>query len=339
MKVRSTILILLFVVLSACSALVQEAAEPEATIMLDASEGNTVDDEGPLYQASPQSDLESAPALNAACAKIAFVFTKESSSKIYTVCPDGSQLTMLRNGGGGPAWSPDGQRLAFSEDGQIFLIDADGSNEQQLTSDDENSIPIWLPGGNQIGFRTTDGEGLWWWRQIDLQTLGISQLTEPSYDFFFQTPAWSPDGQYLAYMSLIEEVARNDGSSQIHIRRVDGTGDVALTQDIWANVNPVWSPDSRKIAFLSERDGTYNMFALYVIKIDGSNLVKLTEAIFSNSATFSWSPDGRYIAISDFELSPNIFIIDTVTGESRALLTLSDGESARMPAWQPGGSN
>lgn len=276
------------------------------------------------------------------CKKIAFVVFAKTNSDIFTACPDGSnlaQLTFEPSDDLYPAWSPDGTRIAFASlrngNSQIYVMEEDGSNPQQLTSDYANDYPIWLSNGNRIAFRTTDTKGLWWWRILDLQNNQISELTEPSYDFFFQTPAWSPDGQYLAYMSLAEQKQRNDGSSQIHVKNVDGSNDVALTSDTWANISPVWSPDGTKIAFLSERDGKYNSYALYRMAHDGTNLHRLTSPIFSESAMLTWSPDGQQIVISNDVITGSIYIIDADTGDSRELLILQEGERASMPSWQP----
>lgn len=276
------------------------------------------------------------------CKKIAFAMTQNSVSDIYTICPDGSDLTNLTNNPSSdsqPAWSPDGKKIAFSSsrDGnsQIYVMDEDGNNPIQLTTDYENSSPIWLPNGREVAFLTTDGEGLWWWRIINIDNHVVSQFSEPSYDFFFQTPAWSPDGQYIAYMSLVEQQQRNDGSSQIHIKTVDGSSDTALTNDTWANIHPVWSSDGKRIVFLSERDGNHNMFALYVMDNNGANLQKLTKPLYSENVTFSWSPDGQQVAISSDTFVGSIYLVDVTTGNSKELLNPPDGEWASFPSWQP----
>ena len=286
---------------------------------------------------------------NASCSRIAYTYYSQSENRegdIYSVCADGNDPLRLTDDpayDGQPAWSPDGERIAFtsarSGESHIYVMDADGANPEQATTDLQNDLPIWLPDGMQIAFRTTDGGGLWWWRLISLDTKDISQLTEPSYEFFFQKQAWSPDGKEIAYMSLVEQRARNDGSSQIHIKQVDGSADRALTDNLWANINPVWSPDGERLAFLSEMHGAYNVFALYVINTDGSHLRQISEPIYSEQAVYSWAPNGEQIVINDTFVGQvgraGISILDITSDKSRELVSLEEGESVLYPSWQP----
>ena len=293
----------------------------------------------------PMETAEPVPTVTATtagdCSKIAFVITDGANADIHTVCPDGSNLVNITNEwliDTDPAWSPDGRRIAFTSTrgggaSQIYIMDADGKYPQRLTEDYENDHPIWLPNGHQVAFRTHDGNGIWWWRIYDLDTHEITKFTTPSYDFFFQTPAWSPDGQYLAYMSLVEQQERNDGSSQIHVKNLADSSDTALTNDVWANIKPTWSHDGQQIAFFSERDGTYNLFALYVMNRDGSDVRRLTEPEFSEEVMCTWSPDAREIAVGNSVVMRNIFIVEVETGEIRKLLELPDGVTASSPAW------
>jgi TolB protein len=269
------------------------------------------------------------------------VISIAGASDIYTVCPDGNDLTNLTNDSyqdGYPAWSPDGSKIAYVSSragmSQIYIILEDGSSPRQLTSDHSNDHPIWLSDGKQIAFRTTDQNGLWWWRILDLKKGAVSNYSSPSYDFFFQTPAWSPDGHAIAYMSLVEQEQRNDGSSQIHVKDINDFSDTALTADVWANINPIWSPDGERIAFLSERDGIYNLFALYVMNKDGTMVRKLSEPVYPETTLFSWSPNGEQIAIDADAAVGKITLVDVNTGEARLLL-LPHGDQASQPAWQP----
>ena len=285
------------------------------------------------------------PAQTSACSKIAFTLTEQSDTEIYTACPDGSHLQNLTNHSASadfqPAWSPDGTRIAFvssrTGSNQIHIMNADGSHVSRITSDHENSFPIWLPAsrGKNIAFLSTDGKGLWGWQVINLENGEISQLTDPSYDYFFGTPAWSPDGKYSAYMSMVEQKQRNDGASQIHVRGGDGSNDIKVTDNLYANINPAWSPDGAQIAFLSEQDGIYGSFGLYLIDKDGSHQRKLSAPIFPENSRPTWSPDGSQIAISADIGAGGIKIIDVQTGAIRELLKLPRGQSAANPAWQP----
>lgn len=265
---------------------------------------------------------------------------------IYEVDPDGSHMKRVTANGYAPGWSPDGSMIVFSAElaGQshIFIAKPDGSAVFQLTRDSvSDDFPIWLADGETIAFRSTDQKGLWWWRVAHIDGAGLSNLTNPSYDFFFQTLAWSRDGNWIASMSLTEQITRNDGSSQIHIRRVDGSEEFTLTDNTWANINPAWSPDGTRIAFLSELDGTYGEYSLFVIGRDGKDMQRLLDNNHYLDATtrLSWSPDGQFIVYNTSVPDNRINVIDTATGEVRELINISavfgSGNISGPPAWQP----
>ena len=276
------------------------------------------------------------------CKKIALIIIDGANSDLHTVCPDGSSLTNLTNDWSldtHPAWSADGKWIAYASNitgnSQIHIMNENGMFPQQITSDHINDMPVWLPDGQKVAFRTTDSNGFWWWRIADVVTHQVTDYSKASYDFFFQTPAWSPDNGYLAYMSLVEQAARNDGSSQIHVVNLADSSDVALTADTWANIHPKWSKDGKQLAFLSERDGTYNTFALYIMNRDGSGVQRVTEPVFSESAVFSWSPDGTQIVLGDTWVPATVYLIDIASGEMKILLDLHDGLQPASPDWQP----
>jgi Tol biopolymer transport system component len=292
---------------------------------------------------TPTKTLVSEDALTAPvpnCHRIAFSLTHQTTNEnpaIYTICPDGSglaQLTHFQSPAFSPSWSQDGKEIAFVSSGQIYRMNADGSNPIAITFENANSFPEWLPDGKRITFKTTDGKGLWWWQIAASDGKNITPVTQPSFDFFYQTLARSPDGTKIAYMSLKEQAERNDGSSQIHIMNADGSKDQALTHDTWANINPRWSPDGKFISFLSERDGNYGVFAVYLMKADGTTLRRLSEPLYSETATISWAPDGLKIALGDDEKG-QIILIDLVSGQGQPLLGLDQTTVARSPSWQP----
>jgi TolB protein len=295
--------------------------------------------------------LREAESATTDCKRIIFSYSildeHESELNVASICPDGTDLRWLTSdahGNSHPEWSPDGRQIAFlsghSQNDlapQLHVMDHDGSNVRQFTSSLRISRLLWLPSGGEIAILISDGKGLWRWEILNAETLAIRPITGWSYDFFFRTPAYSHDGTRIAYMSLVEQAERNDGSSQIHISNIDGSNDYAITSDIWANISPVWSPDDSQIAFLSERDGTYNQFALYVVNVDGSGLRRITLPVLSDAALFTWSPDGKAIAIHDiFVTEGSILIFDLETGVSRALFTTEEPENyISWLSWQP----
>lgn len=279
------------------------------------------------------------------CDQIAFALSDidMNTSRIVVACSDGSEAKSISPGNlvaSGPSWSPDGLQLAFvgqavGGPAQIFVVDVDGGNLTQIESEESDIRVIWRPDGRTLSIQSTDGAGLYWWKDYNFATRKLIGKAEPTFDFFFSTEAWSPDGTKVAYMSLVEQAERNDGASQIHVRGQDGSDDRALTVDTWANVNPIWSPDGQSIAFLSEM-GHYNSYSLYVMNSDGSERRELFTGPFEEYARLSWSPDGRKIAVdSALAEDVGVQIIDVKTGEAARLTEVDSGQMASNPEWRP----
>ena len=92
---------------------------------------------------------------------------------------------------------------------------------------------------------------------------------------------------------------------------------------------PVWSPDGRRIAFLSRRDGNKE---LYVMNADGSGQRRLTRDA-SISATPAWSPDGRTLAFESVrDGTTGVYVVNADGGGQRRL-----ARNGHAPAWSPDG--
>lgn len=110
---------------------------------------------------------------------------------------------------------------------------------------------------------------------VSADGIGATKITDNTSD---TAPAPSPDGSKVAFMSLTREGA---GNYEIYIMNSDGQNVVRLTNNSANDGLPTWSPDGRTIAFVSDRDGTWGVWAM---NPDGSNQRKLF--------TMQGSPDG-----------------------------------------------
>ncbi len=244
----------------------------------------------------------------------------ESSTTATTATPAPSTEVESRNLLAVVRQDPD------TENTDIYLIDESGT-ESRLTDDESyDEYPAISPDGTRLTFdsyRTGDWETF----VIDVDGTGLRQLTDtPGEDGY---SSWAPDGDRLALDS------QRDGDYEIYVLDIDEGSFTQLTDnDAWDG-DPAWSPDGERIAFHSNRDGD-GVFDLYLMNVDGSDPIRLTE----NGFTPSWSPDGTLIAFTKEPTNggdSDIWVIDVETGEERLL---AGGESwDDEPAWSRDGSS
>jgi len=208
---------------------------------------------------------------------------------------------MLARNGSAPAWSPDGRTIAFFSDSKIYLMNADGSEHRQLTKTQWGGRSLaWSPDGRKLAFFdkggpcpicfklyvvNSDGSGL---RNLTgkLWAAGAGSGGGPTFD-----PAWSPDGQMIAFVGLVGLTA--GVGEAIYVVRADGSGLRNLTpKPVGAYAAPAWSPDGRQLAFVSDRDGNSEV---YVMNGNGKGQRNLTRNR-AYDADPAWSPNGRKIA-------------------------------------------
>jgi Tol biopolymer transport system component len=98
--------------------------------------------------------------------RISYLDSTWSKSKLYVSAVDGAETRELSRHAGSPAWSPDGDKLAFEKDGDIYLIEPDGSRLTRLTQGRDFSALEWSPDGTEMVFSTSVIAG-----QIDIYTM------------------------------------------------------------------------------------------------------------------------------------------------------------------------
>lgn len=105
-------------------------------------------------------------------------------------------------------------------------------------------------------------------------------------------PQLSPDGKWIAYVVTVVDKAANASNSDIWLVPSDGGTAKQLTNSPKHDRHPKWSPDGKKIAFESNRDGS---FQIYTMDVTGARDQKLT-SISTEATQPVWSPDGKLIA-------------------------------------------
>jgi Tol biopolymer transport system component/predicted Ser/Thr protein kinase len=238
-----------------------------------------------------------------------------------------------------PTYSPDGKLIAvdasWAGPRRIWVLDRDGHNPQQVTTDTSEEVahvaPAWSPDGKKIVFQNLARTKF----DIRVVSLESKQMDWITNDFFSNIrPAWSPSGKFIYFSSY-----RSGG---INIWRAPVKGDGTLrgplqqvTTGAGQDIEVAISPDGRRLAFATLHQNA-DIWKLPVLPQSGMTRGS-PEAVISTTREDSrgaWSPDGKMVAFnSDRAGDMNIWLFSPENSNPRQLTRGHGGDF--QPNWSP----
>lgn len=195
--------------------------------------------------------------------QIAWSHGASGARSIDVMHADGSHVRRLTSSGSAedPAWSPDGKKLAFTfarpgKQADVFVMGAGGGDRTRLsTSKGFDGEPAWSPDGKKIVY-TTAKDGSLVLAEMNADGSGAHRLTNHrGYD---RLPAYSPDGTQIAF-TRSRGVPRGAIRADLWVLR-DGKAKRLVSKG--ASSSASWSPDGKKIVFMNNRNGKFDLFTL-----------------------------------------------------------------------------
>jgi Tol biopolymer transport system component len=285
---------------------------------------------GAFTQVTDLAGVERSPTLSPDGKSVVYAKSVEGDTDLYLQRIGSRNAVRLTTGSPAadwqPAFSPDGERIAFRSErdgGGIFLMTASGESVTRLT--DVGYSPSWSPDGREIvvsprvyGLPTDvagGGEGLF---VVNIATGEKRQL--PSTLFALQ-PNWSPGGTRIACWTI-----RAGGQRDITTFAADGSdaasGGVPVTNDPALDWSPAWSPDGRALYFSSQRGGTMNLWRVPIDERSGKVLGELEPVTTPStwSGELAFSRDGTRLAYASLDYRSTLYRVpfdaarETITG-------------------------
>jgi dipeptidyl aminopeptidase/acylaminoacyl peptidase len=270
--------------------------------------------------------------------QIAFIWDRDDRSELYLMPASGGWPQRLSCGRGPtitwddelPAWSPDGQWLAFTQGDHVYVVPVSGSLPRKISDFTTSAnAPAWMPDSCELVISVTRGEANQllltdreghWPRPLVEDPKGNASDPRPS-----------PDGHWVAYVfQPFADLRRLD----IRLVEVANGQSHSLTSlPALFNHSPRWRPGGQLLAYLTQQSG-FN--ELWLVQPDGSNQRQLTH-MGCDLSDPAWSPDGTRLAcIANRGGAFELVLVDAQSGQSKTLVG-GKGIYAR-PNWSPDGS-
>lgn len=243
-----------------------------------------------MRKVTTEEGIESQPEWSPDGMRLSFAADYDGDNNIYVVdvldMETGTfsePLQLTDDGGFMHSWSPDGNQIAFENswdetESRLFIMNSDGTNKNEIQNTNTFRQPVWSPDGTKIAcvvspaisanimIMNIDGSN-----QVILTTTITDEV---------KAPAWSPDGTMIAFDRY---TATTMGIGLIN---VDGTNARWLSQN--GMEYPSFSPDSLHIVCDSGMTG--NREQVYILKVDGSEELRVTNSSTYYSNEPAWRP-------------------------------------------------
>jgi Tol biopolymer transport system component len=232
-------------------------------------------------------------------------YTRRTLSRfraIHVMRPDGSEdrKVVLRNGGSGLGWTPDGAQLVYDEPDvyrtfstryDLHIVDVASGRSRRLTRGQRAREPDVSPDGASVVFVRQDSD------RSELAMVPVEggksrDLTRSAAGVQWSGPRFSPDGQFIA-------ASRFTPGGFLDLVLLDaGTGEILeqLTDDRAKDVEPTWTADGTHLLFRSDRDGVSNLYAL---RFEDHALLRASN-VLGGAFTPSVDPGGDAVVFSNY---------------------------------------
>jgi TolB protein len=287
--------------------------------------------------------------------KIAFAVDRAGTAReILVVDPKGGEPTSVAHAESydeTPAWSPDGLTLLFASgrSGYYGIYAWDGKLEKVCVAHYRDCGPSWSPDGRRIVYMSNRDDS---WELYSISPAGRDEHRLTEHKASDTWPAWSPDGNSILFLS------DRGGQQDIYVMTVLAAerqppkepdpkapkpkepepppkyveDPKPLTNDRAWDGRPAWSPDGKRIAWPSAREGKA---AIFVMDADGKNPRRLTPTD-SEADEPSWSPDGKQLVfVSTRDGFRELYIQDVDVKNAKARRLTFQRGLVHTPAWSP----
>jgi serine/threonine-protein kinase len=285
---------------------------------------------GNTTQVTNEDGLEIHPAISPDGKLVAYAAGSSQRMRIYIrpitggrTIPLSDDTTALETQ---PRWSPDGNKILFLSNGGVYTAPALGGEARQIAAADPRSwrgpgtingsvtTATWSPDGREVAIVRNDS--------LYVQSTANSArrfVSHPGFDL--HSCSWSPTGKWLACVSgnggylLPGNSFGNIAPSTIVLVPIVGGASIPVTDSSFLYQSPTWSPDGKRVFFVSDRARTRDVFVAN-ISAGGHHGApeRLTTGL--NVQSIGFSADGRHLVYSVYSARSNIFRLPIPSGKA-----------------------